>query len=81
LKNETIQSVLNNFNFEIRFTHIIIHHHNDDLIEIQLKDFEEKVWAKCLKEVSENIEIKIMKENITRLSDEADNLIDEIIRT
>jgi hypothetical protein len=46
-----------------------------------LKDFEEKVWAKCLKEVSENIEIQIMKENITRLSDEADNLIDEIIRT
>lgn len=58
LKNETIQSELNNFNIETCFTHIIIRHQNDDLIEIQLKDFEEKVWAKCLKEVSENTEIK-----------------------
>jgi hypothetical protein len=47
---------------------------------VNLDEFEELVWKKCLKEASENAEVVEMKKSIEVLSEEVWDLIEQITR-
>ena len=80
LKNQDIRSYLDDVHFRNPVLAITIVY-NNDRHKIELDEFNEKIWKKCLKEVNENLEVNQMKKSVDALRDEAWYLISKITET
>ena len=80
LKNQKIQTYLNGVYWRNTFDRISITYSNEPSPDINLEEFDQLIWKKCLKEASENPEIIQMKESLEELHELAMDLIEEITR-
>jgi len=79
LTNQKIQTYFNRVYYQLLFEKIRITYSNETY-HVNLSEFDERIWKKCLKEASENTEINAMKKSMEDLSQRAWNLIEEITR-
>lgn len=79
LTNQKIQTYLNREYYQQVFEKIRITYSNE-AYDVNLDEFDERIWKKCLNEASENTEIIQMKENAEALLEEVWDLIEEITR-
>jgi hypothetical protein len=79
LTNQKIQTYLSKVYWRYSFEKIQVTY-SDSAWTVNLDEFDELVWKKCLKEASENAEVIEMKKSVEVLSEEAWDLIEQITR-
>lgn len=77
LSNQEIRTYLNKVHWRDTFEKISIIYSNETY-DINLDEFDELVWKKCLKEASNNTAIQNMKESVEALISEAWYLLEKI---
>jgi hypothetical protein len=79
LNEQKVKTFLNREYWRHAYEKVSVHYFSE-AYNINLDEFDEIIWEKCLKEASENTEIIAMKKSADFLYEEAYNIIEEITR-
>lgn len=82
LENQEIKNFLEKNYWHNTYEHISIEskYSKEDPIELELTEFNKKIWNKCLAEVSANAKVLQFKKNTKSVLEKARAIIDEIVK-